>query len=141
MFLQIGNCVTGHRMKAFVSFLVLTPAAVLVGISPAVIPIIKRIPAAYAVSQTDEWINRVWWDWKGSWIVFMGPTGRWPMGIMLGFRLLDRSEGPKNHPGDLVAKPTMGLALTVFLACLFAIVASVRILPLFLPVPSRFHFV
>ncbi|EPQ56594.1 hypothetical protein GLOTRDRAFT_40670, partial [Gloeophyllum trabeum ATCC 11539] len=106
----LGNCVTLFRIKAFLSLLYLTPITTFLGLYP-ILPLLRQhILLALSVSQEDPWARQAWWDWWGSWILVCGPLGKVPVGIVLGFRVLQTHR----LPGGIVEQPHLRLVLVAF---------------------------
>lgn len=92
-----------------------------------------HILVALDVSRKDDWVNKVWWNWSGSWIICAGPFGRWFIGILLGFvKFRDnrpRMGSPAASPGYLIEEPHIRVFVTAILALLlstFALVSGYR---------------
>ncbi|KAF8159599.1 DHHC palmitoyltransferase-domain-containing protein [Crassisporium funariophilum] len=121
----VGNCVTISRLKAFMSLLYLVPIAFAIGILPVTKILHGHIIQALLVSKEDEWANRIWWNWLGSWIVCAGPFGRWIVGTLLGFvrlREVRRPRNPTSH-GYLIEEPHLRVIITSILALLLSVFA------------------
>lgn len=135
---QIGNCVSLSQSKPFLRLLALTPLAINISAIPVVYPIYKHLRSALQLSFNDPWIRENWWDWKWSWIVYGGPFGRYVIGIVYGYRALQRKivhKGP-SHFGDFVKEPRLALAGTVLFALLLGVFTVVSNLP-----PCKAHAV
>ncbi|KZT25268.1 hypothetical protein NEOLEDRAFT_1156447 [Neolentinus lepideus HHB14362 ss-1] len=117
----LGNCVTLPRMKAFLSLLYLTPTVTAIGLYPILSPLRYNVLLALSVSREDSGARQRWWDWWGSWAVFCGPLGRVPVGIILGFRILQKHRISFDEPGEVIEQPYLRLALAVFGAALLSI--------------------
>ncbi|KDQ61343.1 hypothetical protein JAAARDRAFT_54720 [Jaapia argillacea MUCL 33604] len=111
----LGNCVTIPRTKAFLALLYLTPITFLASTSPIRSILRGHVSLALSVSRSDDWVERVWWDWPGSWLLVCGPLGRWPVGALLGFRVLSKRREPEmtGFPGDMVVNPHLATVLLV----------------------------
>jgi palmitoyltransferase len=121
------------RMKAFLSLLVLAIITVIFSALPILPVLASHIESAVNVSKFDRWARSFWWDWKGSWVVFCGPFGRWPIGALLGFRILKTTRDPPNSfPGQVVEQPHLRMAMlavvSVFIvfSCTGLVFMSVR---------------
>ena len=98
----------------------------------------RHILLALDVSQQDDWANRVWWNWFGSWIFCAGPLGRWFVGILLGVVKLRDSRPRLTYPGYLIEEPHIRVIVTAtlaFLLSMFALVRDIAVL-LFCPYTS-----
>lgn len=122
---QIGNCVTLSRLKPFISLLYLAPLTLVISILPITGVLRRHILLALDVSRQDDWANKVWWNWSGSWILCAGPFGRWFTGILLGLVKL-RNNRPRMaplaaSPGYLIEEPHTRVIITTILALLMSI--------------------
>jgi palmitoyltransferase len=123
---QIGNCVTLSRLNAFISLLYLAPLTFVISISPIVGVLRHQIPLALDISRQDDWANKVWWNWSGSWILCAGPWGRWFVGFLLGVvKLRHNRPHLASSPGYLIEEPHIRVILTITLALLLSIFALV----------------
>lgn len=111
--------------------LVLLPVTFALAISPVFRILCSHIILALDVSRKNEWANRVWWDWIGSWVVCCGPVGRWPVGAILGFVIIGNNR-PRDReiiPGYLIEEPHLSVFATavivLFLSC-FCIVSNMQ---------------
>jgi len=89
----------------------------------------RHVLRALEVSRQDAWANEVWWNWTGSWVVCAGPFGRWVVGAVLGFIIMDHNRVRDEHPalGYLIEEPNLSVVLTAafaFLLSLFALVSD-----------------
>jgi palmitoyltransferase len=93
------------------------------------LPVLRtHVIAALAASHADPWATAVWWNRFYSWIFFGGPSGRWAIGTLLGFRLLreQRISEPSWLSGSLVAQPHARVLILVGVATLIWLFAVVR---------------
>ncbi|KAF8817488.1 hypothetical protein BYT27DRAFT_7227185 [Phlegmacium glaucopus] len=123
----IGNCVTLSSLNAFISLLYLAPLTFVISILPIIGLLRRHILLALDVSRQDEWANKVWWNWSGSWILCAGPFGRWFVGILLGFvKLRDNRRHMRSleaSPGYFVEEPYIQVFVTAILALLLSMFA------------------
>ncbi len=125
-FYQLGNCVTSGTMKAFLFLLYATPTTLVIACLPFVPLLWQHMITALGVSQRDDWARGVWWDWPWSWIVISGPPGRWVVGTVLGFHILEQQRtGTVAESGDTIAQPNLTVFLFVVFGCLLALFAIV----------------
>ncbi|KAF9563931.1 hypothetical protein CPC08DRAFT_734637 [Agrocybe pediades] len=122
----VGNCVTLPRLKAFHSLLLLVLVTFVICVLPIVKTLFEHIQLAITVSRGDDWANRVWWEWYGSWILCGGPFGRWIVGIVLGYIVMENSRASEGRvpPGFLVEEPHLWVVLTAGFALLFSTFAA-----------------
>lgn len=126
---QVGNCVTLSKLKAFVYLLCLLPVTFLIAVLPIGRILIVNALLALEASKQNEWVNQVWWDWWGSWIICAGPFGRWIVGTIFGYILLKenhRRESPTLH-GHLVEEPHLRVFITAGIVLLLSVFSVVRI--------------
>ena len=112
------------RIKTFLALLYTAPVTLLIAVTPIMHILAGHIAMALTVSRADPWAKRVWWDWWGSWIFIGGPFGRFLIGSVLGFRLIEssRPEDRVRYPGQTIQEPHltivfvagMGLVLSLF---------------------------
>ncbi|TFK51858.1 hypothetical protein OE88DRAFT_1478402 [Heliocybe sulcata] len=117
----LGNCVTIPRLKAFLLLLYITPLVSAIGIFPIRAHLRDNVVLALSVSQEDPWARRHWWDWWGSWAVVCGPLGRVPVGMVLGFRILQKHRATLGNPGEIVEQPHLRVAFVAFGAALLSV--------------------
>lgn len=109
--------------------LALLPVTFTLAVSPVFRILCSHITVALDTSRNNEWANRVWWDWAGSWVICSGPAGRWPVGVILGFVVIenDRPRDQKVLPGYLIEEPHLSVfataAIVLFLSC-FCLVSN-----------------
>ena len=109
--------------------LALLPVTFTLAVSPVFRILCSHTLVALDTSRNNEWANRVWWDWAGSWVICSGPVGRWPVGVILGFVVIenDRPRDQKVLPGHLIEEPHLSVfvtaAIVLFLSC-FCIVSD-----------------
>ncbi|KAF9054447.1 DHHC palmitoyltransferase-domain-containing protein [Panaeolus papilionaceus] len=122
----VGNCITGSRLKAFIALALLVPLAYIVAVLPVVGTLKRHMWHAFEVSRQDPWAQESWWDWPGSWIIIAGPPGRWIIGTVIGYILLNsqRSTLPVGH-GRLLELPYLRVILTAALAFIFSVFALI----------------
>lgn len=128
----IGTCVTTANRPAFMLFLLLTSVTLPIALFPVASTLIQHAKNAYDASLEDPWVLANWWHWKGSWIVFGGPGGRYLGAMFLGYSALNRRRSaPHTSPmlGDIIRDPNLlaaigsliAVALSLFCAALFII--------------------
>ncbi|KAF8967677.1 DHHC palmitoyltransferase-domain-containing protein [Flammula alnicola] len=123
----VGNCVTLSKLKAFIYLLFLVPLAFSIAVFPVSKILVGHVISALNVSKQDEWANRIWWNWSGSWILCAGPFGRWIAGTILGFMILSRDRQREKDilPGYLIEEPHLRVTLTAGFALLLSVFAFV----------------
>lgn len=127
--MQTGNCVTLLRVKAFLSLLYTAPVTLIIAVSPIVQILIGHIGTSLSVSHADEWAKRVWWDWYGSWIFVGGPFGRYIIGSILGFRILQSSRPDVSYPGQIVQEPHLSIIFVAGMGFVLSAFSMVSIFP------------
>ncbi|PPQ79066.1 hypothetical protein CVT26_003971, partial [Gymnopilus dilepis] len=123
----IGNCVTLPRLKAFVGLLCLLPITFCVAVFPVAKTLTGHVFLALKTSQESQWTNEVWWNWWGSWIICAGPFGRWIVGTLLGYALIQRNSCEGQSSGCLIEEPHLRVITTaaiVFLLALFSVIMA-----------------
>lgn len=100
-------------------FLLLTSITLPIALSPVVSTLLRHAKNAYEASWEDPWIRTNWWNWRGSWIVFGGPGGRYLGATFLGYGALKgRRSTPNTSPklGDIVQEPSLLAAIGALIA-------------------------
>jgi len=125
--MQIGNCVTIPRLKLFLILLGIFPLTFLMGVAPIAALLASHVKRAILESQKDNITRRLWWDWAGSWVIVCGPAGRWIVGAILGFRLIQarRLHNMPTYPGEMIEEPSLTVIAVVFVLFAFALLAVV----------------
>ncbi|KAF4611186.1 hypothetical protein D9613_006907 [Agrocybe pediades] len=102
--------------------LLLVPVTFIICVLPIVKTLSDHIQLAITISRGDDWANRVWWQWYGSWILCAGPFGRWIVGLVLGYIVMENSRASEDRvpPGFLVEEPHLRVVLTAGFALLFS---------------------
>ncbi|ETW79014.1 hypothetical protein HETIRDRAFT_323881 [Heterobasidion irregulare TC 32-1] len=93
----LGNCLTTRRLKPFLALLFLTPPTVVFAATPVIEHVWKYAALALATSRADAWAVQAWWARWWSWVVWGGPVGRWFVGVIIGFRLLEAEREREMH--------------------------------------------
>lgn len=127
----VGNCVTLSVMKEFLLMLFLTPVTLFVLTYPLVSLLSSQAAVSLRASQADAWAHRVWWDRRISWLALGGPPGRYLVGTVLGYWVLDYSQYPDcgRRLGCLILIPHPSFMLTVVYASslsLFTLVNTIN---------------
>lgn len=125
---QVGNCVTRPRLKAFLLLLVVFPLAFSVAIAPIRHVLLSHIYQALRESQNNTMTKRYWWDWPGSWVVIGGPPGRWIVGTILGFWLIQMERVPgarSSYPRQIIEEPHFRVVAIAFLCAAIAVFSAV----------------
>lgn len=110
-------------MPKFLAMVSLTPVAFVIAVLPIFGRLVSHLSLALSTSRADPWSRR-WWDWRGSWVVF-GPFGRWIIGTILGFRILQSDRNSEVYPGHFIEEPHARLILVVGFALLLSLLAIV----------------
>jgi hypothetical protein len=104
----------------------MVPLSFLIGVLPISAVVKHNFIVALDASLHDPWSRAVWWDWPGSWIVCAGPFGRWPVGMLLGFKVIQRhSMNLLTSPGQLISKPHARVAIIIIAIGLLSLFCSV----------------
>lgn len=116
------------RLKPFLLLLLTFAFTVLVAIAPVWRVLIAHALRAIAVSQATPLTRKYWWDWPGSWMVLCGPPGRWIVGAILGFWLLQAKRKPTlpSYAGQLIEEPYFRVVAIAFFFLAVSIFALVR---------------
>jgi len=96
-----------------------------VAVLPVAQILARHIILALDASKQDEWVARIWWDWPGSWVVCAGPFGRWIVGAILGFWMLDQQRERRDPlpPGHLIEQPHLRVIITAGFSFLLSVFA------------------
>ncbi|KAF6761560.1 DHHC palmitoyltransferase-domain-containing protein [Ephemerocybe angulata] len=118
----IGNCVTLPRLKAFLLLLTTFALAFILAVAPTGYILTSHVKTAIMVSQQNTLTQKYWWDWPGSWFVIAGPPGRWIVGAILGFWLIqsDRAPDAPTYPGQMIEEPHFRVVAVIFFFLLFS---------------------
>ncbi|KAF5336028.1 hypothetical protein D9611_006368 [Ephemerocybe angulata] len=122
----IGNCVTLPRLKAFLLLLTTFALAFILAVAPTGYILPSHVKTAIMVSQQNTLTQKYWWDWPGSWFVIAGPPGRWIIGAILGFWLIqsDRTPDAPTYPGQMIEEPHFRIVAVIFFFLLFSAFAA-----------------
>ncbi|KIJ55263.1 hypothetical protein M422DRAFT_63391 [Sphaerobolus stellatus SS14] len=115
----IGRCITLSVMKEFILLLAIIPPT-LVTLSCPILPLLSsQASLALEESYNSSWAHWVWWEKWYSWIAVAGPPGRWIVGTVIGYWLLDAEQC--DSLGCMLQNPHARVLLTVIFALILAI--------------------
>lgn len=118
---------TMETRKIFLSFMGLASFTILILVLPVAPLLWKHATVAWYTSLSDPWAYGIWWNRWYSWILVAGPLGRWPVGIGLGFRILQEDNQWDNwRMGSMINEPNLTVFVMVQVAILLACFMMVR---------------
>jgi palmitoyltransferase len=107
-------------MKLFLSVLFLAPVVFIIGTLPVAGLLWHQLLYVLQLSKQNAAIQEIWWTRAYSW-AFGGPLGRYVVGVVLGFRVLERPV----HENSMVEAPHLLVHSATFITlivCLFSFV-------------------
>ncbi|CCA66745.1 hypothetical protein PIIN_00426 [Serendipita indica DSM 11827] len=109
--------------KMFLAFLALSSLTVFALVLPVGPILWQHTVTAYYASQHDKLAHALWWDQWYSWVLFAGPLGRLPVGVVFGFRLLRLQRGPNTTKslGSMISEPSLTIFIVVQIALCLAL--------------------